>query len=124
MRRAAKFGVLVLALLIAGVPVMACVLPSAALTAQEKACCRQMANQCGHDQMPSSHSCCKTVSPPDQTATVKSPFNLGYQLQVPGLPELTSPFFGLPEPATFAVVSVLGHSPPQAQPVSPDILRI
>src|SRR5579885_3207202 len=43
------------------IPVMACVLPNAALTPEEKACCRQMAGQCGNMGLSSSHSCCKST---------------------------------------------------------------
>jgi hypothetical protein len=32
--------------------------PSAAMTAQERACCRMMKNQCGQMEMPASHGCC------------------------------------------------------------------
>lgn len=102
---------------------MACMLPSAALTAQEQACCRQMANQCGHNQISSSHSCCKTVSPLYQSAVVNSSFTLGYRVQVLHLPQPTVQLAELPQ-MSFADFSATGHSPPQAPPSSPDILRI
>ena len=122
MKHLAKLGVLFLILLIGGAPlVAACTLPSAALTPDERACCRQMASQCGGGQMPSSHSCCKSVVPLDQRALAKSPTQLVYQAQflylatvdLNHLPQSTS----LPFPA-------IGHSPPEAHPSSPHILRI
>lgn len=39
-------------------PAMACVLPGAQLSAAERACCKQMKNQCGDTDMPASHGCC------------------------------------------------------------------
>ena len=46
---------------------MACAIPDAQLTADEKQCCRDMGGDCGlgASGMPMSHSCCKTaVQPP------------------------------------------------------------
>ena len=48
-------------LLLAGAPVLACLLPGEELSPAEKQCCREMAGQCGRVDMPSSHYCCKTV---------------------------------------------------------------
>jgi hypothetical protein len=122
-RYLAKFGVLLLVLLMAAGQLMACMLPSSVLTVEEQACCREMANQCGHQGMAQSHSCCKTLTPPDQSAVTKSSFDLSYQahflflpeagIQVPKLPQHAAPGFALPD-----------HSPPQAPPIFADILRI
>lgn len=38
-------------------PLMACVTPQ---TAEQRECCRKMAELCGAAQMPQSHSCCRT----------------------------------------------------------------
>jgi hypothetical protein len=46
---------------------MACAIPDAQLTADEKQCCKDMDGNCGQDasSMPMSHPCCKTsVQPP------------------------------------------------------------
>jgi hypothetical protein len=45
---------------------MACVVPDAQLTAEEKQCCKEMAGECQPDGsgMPMSHSCCKTTVQP------------------------------------------------------------
>jgi hypothetical protein len=123
MRFVAKVGVLLLLLLMAGGQVMACMLPSGVLTAEEKACCREMADQCGHDRMPPSHSCCKTITPPDERAVAKSSFDLNYQVQVLSLPQAIIQVAELPQ-HVLAVSAILSHSPPEAQPFSIDILRI
>lgn len=43
---------------------MACALPDAQMSAQERACCRMMKNDCGDMSMggDSSHGCCRKVS--------------------------------------------------------------
>lgn len=51
---------------ILGGPIMACLVPGAQLSAEEKKCCREMAAECGtSSNMPKSHSCCDTVVRPD-----------------------------------------------------------
>ena len=123
MKLVAKIGVLLLALLIGGGQLMACMLPSTALTAEEQACCKEMANQCGHDQMPSSHPCCKTITPSDQKALAKSSYKLIYQAQLLYLAEPTIQLAELPQHVA-DVSAVLGHSPPEPSSSSLDILRI
>jgi hypothetical protein len=118
----AKVGVFLLAFLIGGTPLMACMLPSFAFTEQEQACCRRMAHQCGDREMPSSHSCCKTVGP-DRTAVAKSSFKLAYQAQLLYVAQAISQLAEPPQQA-LATFAVLGHSPPETPPSYPDILRI
>ncbi len=45
---------------------MACVVPDAQLTAEEKQCCKEMGGGCQPNEpgMPMSHSCCKTSVQP------------------------------------------------------------
>jgi hypothetical protein len=52
-------------------PVMACLAPDAALNEQEKACCRDMADDCGSKDMASSHSCCQKIVSSQQDALVQ-----------------------------------------------------
>jgi hypothetical protein len=54
-----KLGVPALALMLAALPVAACVLPGAAMTSAERECCKKMAEQCGDMGMAKSHPCCK-----------------------------------------------------------------
>jgi hypothetical protein len=122
MRRIWQFGMLLMVLLVAGTPLMACMLPNGVMTAEEKACCREMADQCSQNQMPSSHSCCKSVSPPKQLAVAQSTLHFTHHLALvcilPSMARLAS------LPQGIASVSVaFGHSPPEA-PSSANILRI
>ena len=102
---------------------MACMLPSAVLTAEEQACCKEMANQCGRDRMPPSHPCCRTITPSDQNALAKSSFNLIYQTQLLYFAEPIVQVADLPKHIS-DVYAVLGHSPPEGPSASLDILRI
>jgi hypothetical protein len=61
MRGIRQFATLLLLLLISGAPAMACMLPGAQMTEQERACCRMMRGDCGHMQMSSGHDCCQKI---------------------------------------------------------------
>ncbi len=62
MQRLRKLGLLGLLLMISFAPVMACMVPDAQMTTQERACCRMMKGECGPMDMPASHGCCKKVA--------------------------------------------------------------
>jgi len=77
-RLAVRAGVSVLAMLLAALPVMACVQPGAEMTAAERDCCKKMAAQCGGSGMMKSHGCCQTNISPDKLGAMKttsSPIN-------------------------------------------------
>jgi hypothetical protein len=59
MRIFRQFGALILLLVMTVAPAMACMVPDAQMSAQERACCRTMKNQCGQMGMPTSHGCCQ-----------------------------------------------------------------
>ena len=63
MRSFHQFGVLVLLLVTCLAPAMACMVPNAQMSTQERACCRTMKNQCGQMEMPASHGCCQKAPP-------------------------------------------------------------
>jgi len=51
--------------LLLGAPILVCLAPDAQLSAEEKQCCREMAEGCGTSaDMPASHSCCSIVVRP------------------------------------------------------------
>jgi hypothetical protein len=56
MRLFRQFGVLVLLLVSCVAPAMACMVPNAEMSLQERACCRMMKNQCGQMAMPGSQN--------------------------------------------------------------------
>ena len=117
-----KFVVLVLTLSVWASPLMACMLPDAMLTLEERECCQTMAGQCGDMDMPTSHSCC--------TPTVRE-----------NAPYLIGTRFAAPVSQAVAALQVTGaaiftdsvshvynwdstHSPPLSPPETISILRI
>ena len=74
MKVVAKALVALLLLLLVALPVLACVQPGVAMTAAERACCKQMAQRCGDAGMAKSHGCCHPqVSRADWHALQSSP---------------------------------------------------
>src|ERR1700733_13058429 len=67
-----KFGVSALALILAALPVAACVLPGAEMTSAERECCKKMAEQCGDMGMAKSHPCCKVTAAPADFHALKT----------------------------------------------------
>ncbi len=57
-----QLGVLVLVLASSLAPTMACMLPGAHMTSEERACCGTMHDQCEQMNMPASHGCCKKTA--------------------------------------------------------------
>src|SRR5207248_1122957 len=123
MGRAAKLTAVLLVLLMAGAPLVACMLPGGATSAEELACCREMGSDCGSDQMPSSHSCCKTIAQSAQLALTRTPFDLPHLLLISYLPLPVISDLAVSHNA-FAPFAASDHSPPEAPPSSLNILRI
>jgi hypothetical protein len=123
MKTITKIGILALMVMVGGAPVMACMLPSNVMTAQEKSCCRRMAHRCGDHTMPSSHSCCKTVGSPEQVAVARSSFTQTPQLDFVYVMQPTVAFGDMMHRAVVRS-SVPGHSPPESPLSFPNILRI
>jgi len=67
-----KLAVFALAVLFATLPVMACVLPDAAMTPAERECCKKMAGQCGDMGMAKSHPCCQVTATPADFHALKT----------------------------------------------------
>jgi hypothetical protein len=120
-KQVAKLGVLLVVAVLAGMPLLACMLPWGTMTDEEYTCCREMASECGQGNMPSSHSCCKTVSAPGQAALAKASFKLAVTLLYVGPQQLD---FNQSQPQAFRTVVSVGHSPPETPPASTEILRI
>jgi hypothetical protein len=117
----AKLAVFGLVAMLLAPAVMACLSPASSLNAEERACCREMANECGDMDMPSSHSCCKTLSGPDQNAVAKVSFKLSTQLE---LAYFVQPLeFSATIPLASHVVAILGRSPPETPTAAFEILR-
>ena len=121
-----KLAVFALAVLFAALPVMACVVPDAAMTPAERECCKKMAERCGDMGMAKSHPCCQvTATPADFHALKTASSQLDHVSLVL--------FHALPLTAqTDAYVSLAEwssrvsctHSPPGLESLTTTVLRI
>jgi hypothetical protein len=122
MRSLRQFGVLVLLLVSCLAPAMACMVPNAEMSAQERACCRVMKNQCGQMEMPASQNCCQKTTPSihDNALDTKA------VTIHPVAPVLWLAAFELVNPASTVIgwVERPDYSPPKSPPSTISILRI
>ncbi|HEU5336534.1 MAG TPA: hypothetical protein VFU27_11245 [Terriglobales bacterium] len=77
MRRWSALALALLAFYFGAAPLLACVVPQQALTAQERECCRHMQQMCGSASMPQSHSCCTVKTGTPNTATITRTHSAG-----------------------------------------------
>ena len=63
--RNSALAMLVIVVLWAASPAVACLLPMGSMTPAEHECCEKMVHQCGSSMMPASHTCCQAQ--PDHT---------------------------------------------------------
>src|SRR5712672_2896187 len=71
-RLAIKVGVSALVLMLAALPVAACVLTGATMTSAERECCKKMAEQCGDMGMAKTYQCCKVTATPADFHALKT----------------------------------------------------
>lgn len=121
MSRTGALTMLVITVLWAATPAIACLVPMRAMTQAERDCCLNMAQECGSSVMPSSHSCCRgrrhdTIVTPVSTYSPVRPFDVAIipQTAIP-LVAKTSLFTGVPAFET---------PPPESSPGCSSILRI
>lgn len=103
-------------------PTMACALPNAQMTAQEKACCRMMKGHCGSMHMPASHGCCQKSMQANHLDAVQ-PQSISVQTIAVGavLPSLT--IFNH-RVSVLERISPQQPSPPISPPSTVSVLRI
>lgn len=123
-----KVRVALLSLLLLATPIMACLLPTSAMTAAERECCKRMGQECGdrNKGMPQSHSCCQTITVPNHLAVMKSSSYLNSQQPTMFVALAIYPAAAiatLPEPDSFLWTTDI-HSPPVSLPVAVSVLRI
>ena len=121
-----KVGVSALALMLAALPVAACVLPGAAMTSAERECCKKMAEQCGDMGMAKSHPCCKVAATPADFHTLKttsSQLDHGSLVLFHALPLTAQADLYLYLAQWSSCVSCT-HSPPGLRSLTTTVLRI
>ena len=118
-----QFGVLVLLLATCLTPAMACMLPGAQLTTEERACCRMMQNQCGQMDMPASHGCCHKAPPNVSDGTLPTKATTPNAAAITVI-WLTSSELLNPASSVTGWVEHHDYSPPESPPSTISILRI
>ena len=121
-----KVGVSVVSLVLLATPIMACLMPAAAMTAVERDCCKRMAQECGNGKMSQAHSCCQTTTVPDHLPAIKSSSDDGSRHLALVLLHAVLPS-STPVAMTESGLSIREadiHSPPVSPPASISILRI
>jgi hypothetical protein len=119
--RKGALTMLVVTVLWAVTPAIACMIPVRPMTQAEHECCKKMAQQCGSSAMPSSHSCCQgherdTAVSPVPTYSPTRPFDVAIVPQTAILLIASEP-----TPQTSAALEA---PPPEASPGCRSILRI
>ena len=118
-----KLAVLVLVLSVWASPLVACMLPDADLTAEERECCRSMADDCGDMAMPASHSCCKVVVRPADSYVINSRFPTVHSASNVTL-FVSTVKDRLPAIPLHVNTMFAGHSPPTSPLETISVLRI
>lgn len=119
--RTGALTMLVITVLWAATPAIACLVPARAMTQAEHDCCLKMAQECGSSMMSSSHSCCQghrhdTAVSPVATYSPTRPFDVAIVPQISIL-LIASPSPSVHDPA-------LEAPPPESSPGRSSILRI
>ena len=121
-----KVGVFALALMLATLPAVACVLPGAAMTPAEQDCCKKMAGQCGHAGMGKSHPCCQMSAAPSNLHAFKTSATQVGDLSLIVLHSLPVSVHSITAltatPMAFWISDV--HGPPGLECLSTTVLRI
>jgi hypothetical protein len=118
-----KLAVLMLVVSVWASPVMACMLPDADLTGEERECCKSMADDCGRMAMPASHSCCKAVVRQADVYLINSRFPTVHSVSSVTL-FVSTIEHSLSATPLQAKTMVAAHSPPTSPPETISVLRI
>jgi hypothetical protein len=123
MRVFRQFGVVVLLLVSCLAPAMACMVPDAQMSTQERACCRMMKNQCGQMGMPASHGCCQKTPPSVHDNALDTKTVALHPVALAAI-WLTASELLNPTSAVIGWVEHPDYSPPKSPPSTILILRI
>ena len=112
---------LVITVLWAATPAIACLVPAGAMTQAEHDCCLKMAQECGSSMMPSDHPCCRghrhdTAVSPVATYSPTRPFDVAI---VPQISILL-----IARPSVSVHVPALEAPPPESSPGFSAFLRV
>lgn len=124
MRMRTRFWAVTTLLVLLVMPGLSCFVPQQLLSASENECCRQMASQCGSQEMSSHQSCCK--SPAQQNAQLY--IGSGEHFQIAPVVVVTAFLSVAPTPILMVADSALTiaqfHSPPIGLSETNSVLRL
>lgn len=123
MRILRQIGALVLLLSTGLSPAMACMVPGALMTTEERACCRMMQNQCGEMEMPASHGCCQKA-PANLYDTALNASAVVLHLPAASVIWLDASALFTPKASIAGWTEHRDYSLPQSPPSTVSILRI
>lgn len=105
---------------------MACAVPGAQLSADEKECCKQMGDACHQigSGMPRSHSCCESVVQPQRDLLPSSTFSFSEPTLVVSATELPADFPLAEQSGSFVGSFSHTYSPPGEAVGTSPALRI
>jgi hypothetical protein len=106
-------------------PAMACLLPVAQLTQEEKACCRSMAGMCDEMGKNSSHSCCVKVRTNNPSYVIAKAGSSSVQ-QLPVTPLLFAAVHSAVPTAAMLIFmpTEFGYPPGHSPPGLPDLIAL
>jgi hypothetical protein len=120
-----QFAALVLLLTLCISSAMACMVPGAkmSMSAQERACCRMMKDQCGQMEMPGSHGCCQKTP---QSVYINAPATKTEMVHTFAVTAIWLTALELVNPTAIDArwVDRPEYSPPKSPPSTVSILRI
>jgi len=123
MRVLRQFGALVLLLATCLVPAMACMVPDAQMSVEERACCRMMKNQCGQMNMSASHGCCQKDPQGTHTSALETKTVAFHPVVVLAIWRTAAELLN-PTTVVSEWIDRPEYSPPQSPPATISILRI
>lgn len=124
MRIFRQFGLLLLLFVSCFAPAMACMVPTAQMNTEERACCRMMKNQCGQMvNMPASHGCCQKA-PPSVHDNALDTKTVNFHPVVASIVWLAALEQVTPNSVVSGWADQPDYSPPKSPPAAIFILRI
>jgi hypothetical protein len=123
MKAARQFGIVILLLVSYLTPAMACVVSDVQMSAEERACCRAMKNECEHMGMSVSHGCCQKTSKSVQDNALGTKAVTHHPVAFAVIWLSTAGWLNL-NPIVTGWVEHADYSPPQSPPTSISVLRI
>jgi len=123
MRSLRQLGALILLLVMSVAPAMACMVPDAQMSTQERECCRMMKDQCGQIGMSASHGCCQKAPQSTQINALATKTVAFHPVVVLAIWQAAAALLN-PTTVVSEWLDRPEYSPPKSPPTAISILRI